>query len=150
MTWIYFRELVIVGVLTKLYGLSLNFAYFLDIMGKIKINNIRVHAWHGCLPEESIIGSDYRVDLVVTTDLSKPSETDRLKDTVDYVLLNNIVKEEMSIKSKLLEHVAKRILDRIFAEAPAVKTTEISVSKINPPIGGDVESVTVVLFKENR
>ena len=149
MVWIYSRESVIVGVHTKLCGLSLNFAYFLDKMGKIKINNIRVHAWHGCLPEESIIGSDYRVDLVVTTDLSKPSETDRLKDTVDYVLLNNIVKEEMSIKSKLLEHVAKRILDRIFSEAPEVTTSEISVSKINPPIGGDVESVTVVLFREN-
>ena len=119
-------------------------------MGKIKINNIRVHAWHGCLPEESLIGSDYRVDIEVATDLSKPSETDRLKDTVDYVLLNNIVKEEMEIKSKLLEHVAKRILDRIFAEVPVVTTAEISVSKINPPIGGDVESVTVILFKENR
>lgn len=117
-------------------------------MGKIKINNIRVHAWHGCLPEESIIGSDYRVDLVVTADLTKPSETDRLKDTIDYVLLNNIVKEEMSTKSKLLEHVAKRILDRIFAEVPNITSAEISVSKINPPIGGDVESVTVVLSKE--
>ncbi|MEM8509881.1 MAG: dihydroneopterin aldolase [Bacteroidota bacterium] len=117
-------------------------------MGKIKINNIRVHAWHGCLPEESIIGSDYRVDLTVTANLTKPSETDRLKDTIDYVLLNNIVKEEMNIKSKLLEHVAQRILNRIFNEAPGITSAEISVSKINPPIGGDVESVAVVLCQE--
>jgi len=116
-------------------------------MGKIKLNNIRVHAQHGCLKEESIIGSDYRVDLEVAADLSKPSQSDQLKETVDYVHLNNIVKEEMRVKSKLLEHVAKRILDRIFLEIPLVENAEISVSKINPPIGGDVESVAVVLSK---
>ena len=120
-----------------------NFAYFLQIMGKIKLNNIRVHAWHGCLKEESIIGSDYRVDLEVNADLSVPSKSDKLSDTVDYVHLNTIIKEEMDIKSKLLEHVAKRILNRIFMEIPKIKSAEISVSKINPPIGGDVESVSV-------
>ena len=114
-------------------------------MGKIRLNNIRVHAQHGCLKEESVIGSDYRVDLEVTSNLSAPAQTDRLQDTVDYVHLNSIVKEEMAIKSKLLEHVASRILDRIFAEIPIVENAVVSVSKINPPIGGDVESVTVVL-----
>jgi len=119
-------------------------------MGKIKLNNIRVHAWHGCLKEESIIGSDYRVDLEIKTDLSKPSISDTLGDTVDYVHLNNIVKEEMAKKSKLLEHVAKRALDRIFSEIPQVLSAEICVSKINPPIGGDVESVSVVLAAKNE
>ena len=118
-------------------------------MGKIKLNNIRVHAWHGCLKEESIIGSDYRVDLEVSSDLSKPAVSDNLHDTVDYVHLNNIVKEEMAIKSKLLEHVAKRILNRIFSEIEIVIEAEVSVSKINPPIGGDVESVSVII-KKNR
>ncbi|MDT0606281.1 dihydroneopterin aldolase [Croceitalea rosinachiae] len=116
-------------------------------MGKIRLNNIRVHAWHGCLKEESIIGSDYRVDLEVACNLSKPSETDQLNDTVDYVHLNNIVKEEMNIKSKLLEHVAKRILDRIFLEIPLVNNAEVVVSKINPPLGGDVQSVSVTLAR---
>ena len=73
-------------------------------MGKIRVNNIRVHAWHGCLKEESIIGSDYRVDVEINADLTVPSQTDNLKETVDYVHLNNIVKEEMAIKSKLLTH----------------------------------------------
>jgi len=118
-------------------------------MGKIKLNNIRIHAWHGCLKEESIIGSDYRVDLEIASDLSKPAISDNLADTVDYVHLNNIVKEEMVIKSKLLEHVAKRILNRVFSEIPMVLNAEISVSKINPPIGGDVESVSVVLSATN-
>ncbi len=112
-------------------------------MGSITLNNIRVHSNHGCLREEGLIGSDYRVDLTVWADLTKPSISDRLSETVDYVHLNNIVKEEMAIRSKLLEHVAQRISDRVLAEAKMVNKIEVSVSKINPPIGGDVESVSV-------
>lgn len=114
-------------------------------MGKIQLNNIRVHSNHGCLKEEMLIGSDYRVDLEIHTDLTLPAQSDILGDTVDYVRLNNIVKEEMAIRSNLLEHVAKRILNRVFHELSAVSNAEIKVAKINPPIGGDVESVAVVL-----
>jgi len=92
-----------------------------------------------------LIGSDYRVDLEITADLSLPSESDKLSETVDYVHLNNIVKEEMGIRSNLLEHVAKRIIDRIFKEIIEVTHVIVEVSKINPPIGGDVESVSVKL-----
>lgn len=92
-----------------------------------------------------LIGSDYRVDLEVTTDLSKPAVSDQLGETVDYVHLNNIIKEEMTVRSNLLEHVAKRIIDRILIEIPEVSEVEVEVFKINPPIGGDVESVSVKL-----
>lgn len=95
-----------------------------------------------------LIGSDYRVDLEVFADLSQPAQSDKLRETVDYVHLNNIVKEEMAIRSNLLEHVAKRILNRVFLEIEAVNKAEIEVAKINPPIGGDVESVAVVLQAE--
>ena len=97
------------------------------------------------MAEESIIGSEYRVDVSVKADLSKASISDRLSDTVDYVHINSIIKEEMQIPSKLLEHVAKRIINRILSEIEMTKEVEVSVSKINPPIGGDVEMVTVVL-----
>ncbi len=112
-------------------------------MGIIRLNNIRVYAFHGCLIEEGKIGSDYTVDLEVKTDLRKSAQTDELHDTVDYVDLNRIVTEEMAIRAKLLEHVAHRIISRIFAELPQVSRIKVGVSKINPPIGGDVESVTV-------
>jgi dihydroneopterin aldolase len=114
-------------------------------MGTIKLQNIRTFSFHGCLEEEAKIGSDYRVDLEIKTDLRKSSMTDELKDTVDYVLLNSIVTEEMDIRSKLLEHVAHRIVTRIFKEIPAVSRILLSVSKLNPPIGGDVEAVTIEL-----
>lgn len=92
-----------------------------------------------------LIGSDYRVDLEITADLSQPAASDKLSETVDYVHLNNIVKEEMAVRSNLLEHVAQRIIDRIFSEINEVTQVMVEVSKINPPIGGDVESVSVKL-----
>ncbi|MES2487879.1 MAG: dihydroneopterin aldolase [Bacteroidota bacterium] len=112
-------------------------------MSSIKLKNIRTFSYHGCLVEESKIGSDYRVDLEIKTDLRKSMLSDELADTVDYVHLNKIVVEEMAIRSKLLEHVAHRIIKRIFDELPQVSRANVEVSKINPPIGGDVEEVTI-------
>ena len=116
-------------------------------MGIIRLKNIRTFSYHGCLVEESKIGSDYRVDLEIKADLRKSSVSDELADTVDYVHLNKIVVEEMAIRSKLLEHVAKRIITRVFREIPEVSRIVLEVSKINPPIGGDVEQVTIVMEK---
>jgi 7,8-dihydroneopterin aldolase/epimerase/oxygenase len=117
-------------------------------LGTIKLKNIKVFAFHGCLKEETKIGSDYRVDLVVKANLQQSSISDKLIDTVDYVLLNAIVKEEMNIPSKLLETVAKRILNRVLAESNLVTKVTVSISKINPPIDGDVEMVTIKLTEQ--
>ena len=106
-----------------------------------------MYAYHGCLPEETKIGSDYRVDLDVEADLDLSAATDDLADTVDYVHLNAIVKEEMAVPSKLLEHVAKRILDRVFSELNLVKASKVKVAKLNPPLGGDVEDVSISLSR---
>jgi dihydroneopterin aldolase len=114
-------------------------------MGSIKLQNIRTFSFHGCLIEESKIGSNYSVDLEIKTDLRKSCLSDELKDTVDYVLLNRIVVEEMAIRSNLLEHVGHRIIVRVFAEIPSVSRILLRVSKLNPPIGGDVEAVTIEL-----
>ena len=119
-------------------------------MGIIKVENIRVFAYHGCLKEETKIGSDYRVDLEVKADLQTSAATDKLSDTVDYVFLNRIIKEEMEIASYLLETVAKRILNRIFNEDKLVKKATVWVSKLNPPIGGDVERVTIKMVDKRK
>ncbi|MCO6161736.1 dihydroneopterin aldolase [Flavobacterium sp. NRK F7] len=114
-------------------------------MGIIILQNIRTYSYHGCLLEEGKIGSDYKVDLKIKTNLKKSAQTDELHDTVDYVDLNRIVIEEMAIRAKLLEHVAQRIIDKILQELPTVSQVKVAVSKLNPPIGGDVEAVTIVL-----
>jgi dihydroneopterin aldolase len=119
-------------------------------MGIIKVTNIRVFAYHGCLNEETKIGSDYRVDLKVKANLQQSAKTDALQDTVDYVFLNRVIKEEMAIPSKLLETVAKRILNRIFNEDKLVTKATVNVSKLNPPIGGDVERVTIKMTEKRK
>ena len=112
-------------------------------MGKIYLKNIRLYAFHGCMDEEEKIGSDYVVNLVVDTDLSRSSKTDQLADTVDYVALHAIVKTEMQQRAKLLEHVAERIITKIIADFPSVTKASVKVAKKNPPIGGNVEEVAV-------
>ena len=117
-------------------------------MGIIKLTNIRTFSFHGCLEEEAKIGSNYRVDLTIKTNLEPSAKTDELTDTVDYVDLNRIVVEEMAIRAKLLEHVAKRIIDRVLKELRMVTKIEVEVTKLNPPIGGDVEGVTIIMKKK--
>lgn len=114
-------------------------------MGIIQINNIKLYAFHGCLDEEAKIGSEYSVNVEVKVDLRKSAKSDKLSDTVDYMHLNHIVKEEMAIRSKLLEEVAQRILNRFFKEIRKIESAKVSVAKINPPIGGNVEEVVIIL-----
>ncbi len=114
-------------------------------MGQIYLENIRTYSHHGCMKEETIIGSEYRVDLWVDADLTVASSSDDLKDTPDYVVLHQIVVKEMKIPSRLLEHVAQRIIERIKSTVKDLHHIRVRVSKINPPIGGDVQSVSVLL-----
>ena len=119
-------------------------------MGIIKVENIRIFANHGCLSEETKIGSDYRVDIEVSANLQPSAKSDQLAETVDYVFLNRIIREEMLKPSHLLETVARRILDRVFTEDSLIKKATVCISKINPPIGGDVERVTIKMTDKRK
>ena len=119
----------------------------MSLLQRIDVKGIKLFAYHGCMDEESRIGTDYEVNLSVWADLTKSAQTDKLKDTVDYVALNRIIKEEMAIRAKLLEVVAQRIVDRILNEQQLVQEVEVSVSKLAPPIQGDVERVSVIFSK---
>ncbi len=112
---------------------------------KILVQGIKIYAYHGCLKEEAIIGGNYIVDVCLAADLGKPERSDNLKDTVDYVTVHEVVKNEMAIRSKLIEHVAKRILDKLKKKFPKTEKIEVKVTKLNPPIPGEVESVSVVI-----
>ena len=114
-------------------------------MHKILVSGIKIYAFHGCLEEEAKIGSDYQVDVEINTDFSNAALTDNLSHTVDYVQVNKIVKEEMLIRSKLLEHVGQRILNRFHQEIKHPATYLVKISKIKPPINGDVQAVSIIL-----
>lgn len=117
------------------------------MMGIIRVNNIRLYAYHGCMAEEAIVGSDYRVDVCVHANLDKASISDNLDDTIDYVRLREIVEEQMNIRAKLLEVVARRVIDLFFDEFQEISFASVCIAKINPPIQGDVESVSVTCEK---
>jgi dihydroneopterin aldolase len=111
----------------------------------IEVNGIKLYAFHGCLPEEGKIGGNYLVDVSLQTDFTEAAITDELIKTVDYVDINKIVKEEMAIRSKLIEHVGQRIFNRIKKEVQNVDKLKIKVVKICPPINGDVENVAIII-----
>lgn len=114
----------------------------------IIIENIRIHTNHGCMTEESLIGSEYLVDIEAHANMRKSAETDDLSDTVDYVHLNKIVHRMMRERAKLLETVAVKILRAVGEEIPAVNYCRVKISKINPPMGGHVDKVSVI-FEEH-
>ncbi len=114
-------------------------------MGTIHLKNIQLYAYHGCLVEESQIGSDYLVNIWVKADLSQSAISDKLEDTVDYVLLQKIVQQEMAVRSKLLEHVANRIIQSILSKVASAGHVRVKVAKKNPPIGGFAQEVSISL-----
>lgn len=112
---------------------------------KIEVNGIALYAYHGCLDEEKNLGGKYTVSVTITTDFSQAFQSDELKDTVDYVAIRKIVVEEMAIRSKLIEHVGYRIIKRLKNELLTVLAASVKVVKHNPPIGGVVKDVVVVI-----
>ena len=114
-------------------------------MALITINDMRFYAHHGCFEQERVIGTHFRVDLSFTTDTSKAEMSDNIVDTVSYLDVYQVVKAEMMTPSHLLEHVARRVGERVLADFSAVDTVNVKVSKLNPPLGGQMDSVSVTL-----
>ena len=113
-------------------------------MDEIFLENIKIYAFHGCMKEETRIGSDYIINLKVKADLQDAAISDQLEDAVNYVDLLKIVNEEMAINSKLLEHVAERIVSRILRTMKVVNNVQVKVAKQNPPINGNISAVTII------
>lgn len=111
----------------------------------IEVNGIKLYTNHGCLQEEADIGGHYTVDVSMTTDFSLAAKEDDLSKTIDYVLVNQIVHEEMMQRSKLIEHVGQRIIDRIKRESENLFSVRVKVTKITPPINGDVDNVAIII-----
>jgi dihydroneopterin aldolase len=116
-------------------------------MGLIQIENMEFYSFHGHFKEERIVGNKFLVNLTVETDMEVPSESDNLKDAVNYQRVYEIVKQQMEVKSHLLEHIAGRILDAIYSETKGIKKATVKVSKLNPPMGGKIGSVSVILSR---
>jgi 7,8-dihydroneopterin aldolase/epimerase/oxygenase len=117
------------------------------MISQINVKGIRCYAYHGCLPEERIISAEYVVDVIITNPKSEINQYDRLIDTVDYSDVYKLVVEEMKIPSNLIEHVTGRIFNKM-KEIAGENLVSVSVTKINPPVNGDLKEVTFTLSDE--
>ncbi len=115
--------------------------------GLIEIEGMEFHARHGHFEVEKITGNRFLVDVKINTDCSAASQSDKLEDALDYQKVYQITKDEMAIPSDLLEHVCKRILDRFHEAFPEIIDASIKVSKMNPPMGGQIEKVSLTLTR---
>ena len=110
---------------------------------RLTISDIRCHAYHGCMEEEKRSGGDFLVNVCFEFDGSAAIRSDELSDTIDYVKVHGIVREEMDIPSKLIEHVAGRILNGLRSEFTAATAIDVEVTKLSPPVNGGAGSATV-------
>jgi dihydroneopterin aldolase len=117
-------------------------------MGLITVEGIRVFAHHGHLPEEAVLGGHFIVNVLVEADTTEVEKTDDLNDTVDYVKIIEIVKQQMSIRSNMIEHPAKRIVDAILPLNKVQKVT-VEVEKIQPPIDATFDKISVTTEGSN-
>ena len=116
----------------------------------VKVENLKIYAFHGCMEEEKIIGGDYVINICAVCSVGKKAFDDEIGGTVDYVDLARIAKREMSVRSRLLEAVVKRIIDCCFNEISVLDHISVTVSKLSPPIDADVESVSVSMDKKRE
>ena len=117
--------------------------------GYISLRNVRFHAFHGVLPQERQVGGDFLVTIRVGYPLERAMETDHVGDTLDYSALYALVEKEMAESSKLLEHVAGRIVKAVTASFPEVTSVDLELTKLNPPMGADCEGATVEVHFKN-
>jgi dihydroneopterin aldolase len=114
-------------------------------MALISLSGMEFFAYHGCFTEEQIIGNKFLVDLEFVADTGDAELTDDLTKTINYQKVYETIKIEMAVKSKLLEHVARRILDSVHTKFPEVTKLKVTVTKLNPAVGGTVDRVSVTI-----
>lgn len=109
----------------------------------ILLENVKFYAFHGVLPQERKVGNDYQVSLRIGYDISRAMVSDDVNDTLNYAEVYQLLSQEMSVPSALLERVAERIGDRLFRKFPAIQSIDLTIIKVNPPMGADSEGAGV-------
>lgn len=111
---------------------------------------MRFYASHGCYDTEQKVGTRFLVDLTALYNGEKAAHSDSIDDAVSYLTIYECVRGEMMIPSHLLENVALRILETLGSKFPQIESAEISITKIAPPLGGDIQGVSVSIGKTYR
>ncbi|HNW99290.1 MAG TPA: dihydroneopterin aldolase [Bacteroidales bacterium] len=119
-------------------------------MGSITLNGMQFFAYHGCHEEEQKTGNKFIVKVKFSSNSDAAEISDDISKTVDYQKVYNIIKAEMEINSKLIEHVTRRIIDALFKNFPEMDSAEVTVAKLNPPLGGKVKKVQYTLQRKAK
>ena len=117
-------------------------------MGLIELKGMEFYAYHGHFKEEQVVGNHFLIDLIIKTNTKTAEISDNLLDALDYQKVYGIINAEMQIKSFLLENISFRIKEALLKTFPQIETLELKVSKINPPLGGRIEKVSIILTHE--
>lgn len=113
----------------------------------IFLENMEFKAYHGCYELEKIVGNNFSVDLTIEAEIGDAAHRDDINSTVSYLTLFEIVRDQMAVTADIIENVAVRIIDAVYAEFPEVKKVTAKVSKIAPPLGGKIKKVSVTLTR---
>ncbi len=116
----------------------------------IFLDNVHFFAYHGVSEQERQVGNEFIINLRLKLDICQAAETDKLTDTVSYADIYEVVKKEMEIPSQLLEHVCKRICQKLFHTFPAIEAIELKLAKRNPPMGADLDYAGVEVHCERN
>lgn len=115
--------------------------------GIIEIEDMEFFAFHGCFEAERVVGNRFLVNACLRYDCGLPALTDQIADALNYQAVYEVIAREMMQPSHLLEHVAQRILDALYAAFPQLESARIKISKMNPPLGGQIKCTSLTLEK---
>lgn len=117
-------------------------------MSKITLKNMEFYAYHGCLKHEKTLGNTFLVTLSFDSDTAKAEQSDCLEDTLNYQLIYDTIQHIVSVPVNLIEHLGNNIADTIMKNFPTINRLQLTLSKLNPPLGAKVESVSIEIEKE--
>ena len=116
--------------------------------GRIALEGLEFHAFHGVYPHERESGNYFEVDVIVEADFADAAAEDDIEKTVNYETVFEVVKDEMERPSKLLETVAEKIISDLFRRFKAISEVELKISKLTPPIGGKCKRASVIISRK--
>lgn len=119
-------------------------------MSEIILENMEFHAFHGCMEHERNIGNTFLVTVKIEIDTIQAGISDNLEDTLNYQLIYDVIRTQMEIRSNLIEHLARRIVDAVMEQFEQIKSIKLKLTKLNPPLGAKVESVSIKLKSKRK
>ncbi len=118
-------------------------------MDKIFIRSLAVHAFHGVLKEEHVLGQRFILHLIVWLDLSRACETDCLNDTISYAeLVATMTKTFTQERFDLIEKAAEKTAQKILEDFNLILKLELTVEKPSAPIAAMFDTVGITITRE--